>query len=219
MYTVLESWPRNPVARGAAVVWSELPLFAVGGATVAVVWALCRTDPLLLSAAGLVVMPALTALAVTLHSALDGGRSGLLSLVRTTCRAAASSWLLSIPAAVALLLTAAAFDLAAVTGQEWMLLSGGAGLAASAVVAAIGLMAMPLAVVEKIAPRAAWTRACTATLRRPAPALGAVAAFVLAILASAHSSFPILMLLPIPLVGVWVAAFRSSADSGPVTAR
>ncbi|WP_433586004.1 hypothetical protein [Microbacterium hydrocarbonoxydans] len=210
MYAFLESWPRNPVARAAAAAWSELPLLLSASAAVAGLWVLCRTDPLLLGAAEFAVMPTLTALAVTFHSALEGERSGILRLLSNVCRAAPATWLLSLPATVAALLADAAFQLAEVSGQAWMLLSGGAGLAVSVIAAATGLLAMPLAALDKVTARAAWMRAWAAALRHPAPALGAVGAYVLAMLASAHLSFAVLLLLPIPLVSVWVAAFRAS---------
>ncbi|MBD8103932.1 hypothetical protein PlfCFBP13513_15650 [Plantibacter flavus] len=207
-YNALASVPRNPLTRAAAAIWTDLPVQLLLGTAAAAAWSLARYSVLFTFIALLIVVPILGLQLAVFTASYDGRAVRLSATLALLPRAALSAWLLSGPGVAAFALTVAAFQIFAVSGQSWMLLSGGAGLAVTVVLTAIGLMAVPPTLAGKQPRRSAWADAFIQFVSRPASGLATVSVFGLAGWASSVLAFPLLILLSLPLVALWHATTR-----------
>lgn len=199
--------PQNPVGRGASVVWHSLPLFLLAGIVIAAVWTVARTSLLLVWPGMLIVLALLAALAWGFAAMMEGNTFCMRDLASHLPRAAFMTVRLMWPAAVSLALSTVAFHVATASGQEWMLFSGGAGLAMAAALGTVGLLALIAAEAGPASGPGVWTRGLRMLVSAPMGGGGALAGFLLAGWATMHLSFALLILLPIPLTAIWVAAY------------
>ncbi|GAB2677540.1 hypothetical protein [Kribbella swartbergensis] len=198
--------PSDDLLRGAIVVWDNLPVFVATGAAAAALWSLGRSTGLLLPLAFAGVLPLLTALTNGFNRLMQGERFRLRNLVRCLPHSALVTWKLLWPSTLALSLAAVANAMWLSTGETWILLSFGASLATALASGALGITAVPIAIATTRSAREAWQDATRVVLRNPTGGLRGPAAFILAGWASQHLSFALLLLLPVPLVGLWSAS-------------
>lgn len=207
--------PTDNLRRGAVVICESLPLFLATGAATAALWSIGRSTGLLIPLAFAGVLPLLAALTSGFNRLMHGETFGLRSLVRNLPRSALLTWKLLWPSALALSLAAVASAVWQTTGETWVLLSVGTGLATALASGALGLTAVSIASATTCTAREAWQRATRTLHQNPIGGLGALAAFVLAGWTSQYLSFALLLLLPIPLVALWSAGAANSRVLNP----
>lgn len=196
-------------------VWPNLPVLLTGSVLVALAWTLARVIGVssawaYLLFVGLVVLPVFAALLRGCEVLLVGDHFGIGSLLRSLPRSFARSLRITVPVLVVVLLGDAGTYAWRTSGNGWLLpsavLCGVVGLAAIYV----GLVALPY----YTAGRASWAQSWLVSLyiatRNPVPVLATLSAVVLGVLAAAHLSFALVLLLPAPIALVWASAMQTA---------
>lgn len=195
------------------ILWTDLPVLLVGSVPVAAAWALARAlpDPVTaLLAIGLLVVPSITVLAVGCQLLLADEHFGIGTLIRTLPVAYGRAVSVAVLPMITAGLTGVGFAAWQRSGSAVWLPSLVVGCLVSTVLILAAVVALPYRVRTGDRLAECWTVALYAASRNPVPVLGAAAAGVLAVSASAYLSFAVIILLPAPLALIWASAVRTA---------
>jgi hypothetical protein len=207
------------VQRAAREWWPNLPLLLLGSIPVAAGWAALRavaggSSWIALLGTGVLVLPLFAALLHSCTRLLAHEHVGVLQLVRRWPHLVVRAWRVTGPLTLVAVLTATAAAAWQQGGQPWMLLSLGICAAVLAGVVVVGVVALPYALRGDTGWTETWLVSAYVASRHPVPVLGVLSACGVAVWASAHLSFALLILVPGPLALIWAAAVSEAILRG-----
>jgi hypothetical protein len=200
-------------ARG--VIWPNLPVLAVGSVLVTIAWAFAWLIPrdarwAALVVVGLLVLPLFAALLRGCEVLLVGDHFGVWTLLHGLPGNLIRAVRITAPVLAVVLLSNAGIYAWQVSGSAWLLPSAVLGGVLALASAYVGVVALPYYVAERGSWTQAWLVAVYIATRNPVPVLAALAGVVLGVLATAHLSLALILLLPAPVALVWASAIRTA---------
>lgn len=196
-------------------IWPNLPVLAAGSFLVTLVWVLANVTAggspwTAMVMTGLLVLPVFAALLRGCEVLLVGDHFGIWTLLGTLPRSLVRGLKITGPVLIVVLLGNAATYAWQASGSAWLLpsavVSGVLGLA----VVYVGVVALPYYVGERGSWTQAWLVALYVGTRNPVPVLAALAGVILGVLATAHLSPALVLVLPAPVAMVWASAIRTA---------